>query len=308
MGTLLHIGHGKTGSSSIQAFLALNADLLSGLGFSYPDSGERAFANRGWISSGNGSLLMNVSEPVVGNAIYSSEILFRKIPSLPNPKEFLRRIDPTSILVYTRDLHQHSWSSYGQRIKRRKLTLDYLDFIRLQYGKHLDTLLWWIEICSDLEIDLKVWNYSRRKSSLIQDFLHSFLLIQNQDLLSRFQFSSSKVNRSLDPGEMEIQRLFNGYDDAPSPKFLSDRWVNSLPEILPARAPLTVEISSTLESLFTSKIEQINNHISDEERILIWDPEYPKSQLHSVSEPFVFTSDQLAVIVDGIQSYLRGKV
>ena len=107
---------------------------------------------------------------------------------------------------------------------------------------------------------------------------------------------------------MEIQRLFNGYDDAPGPKFLSDRWVNSLPEILPARAPLTLEIASTLESLFTSKIEQINIHISDEERILIWDPEYPKSQLHSVSEPFVFTSDQLAVIVDGIQSYLRGKV
>lgn len=245
MGALLHIGHGKTGSSFIQAFLAKNAGLLSDLGFSYPDSGERDFAQRGWISSGNGNLMMDLNYAIDENAIFSSEIIFRSIPSLPNPQEFLRRINPTSILVFTRDLHPHSWSSYGQSIKRKKLTLDYLEFIREQYGWHLDALLWWIETCGDLEIDLKVWNYSRRKSSLVSDFLQEFLLTKDPNVLSRFQFVSQEVNRSLSPGELELQRIFNRYDNPPGHEFLSDRWVNSLPGIVSAKAPLTVEITTT---------------------------------------------------------------
>jgi len=307
MGIWLHVGHGKTGSSAIQSFLASNAMLLSDLGQPYPDSGERDFAKLGRISSGNGRLVMDPNQSIVENAIYSSEMLFRQIRELPNPREFLRRINPTSILIFTRDLHEHSWSSYGQCIKGRRETLDYLDFVRLRYGSHLDLLLWWTEICADLKIDLKVWNYSRRKFSLIDDFLQKFLLIQDSAVLSRFVFSSARVNRSLSLGEMEIQRRFNTYQNSPGREFLSDRWVNSLPEIEPEKAPLTQELASTLESLFNSKVEEVNQFISEEDRILVWDKStlklYPPIDCNS----FVFTASQLAAIVDGIQSYMDGK-
>ena len=271
MGNWLHIGHEKTGSSSIQSFLASNALLLSEVGYPYPDSGERDSAKLGRITSGNGRLVMDLHQPAVENAIYSSELLFHQIRELSNPREFLQRLNPTSILVFTRDLHEHSCSSYGQKVKRRRETLDYLDFIRLRYGWHLDQLLWWIEICADLKIDLKVWNYSRRKFSLIDDFLQRFLLIQETEVLSRFVISSAKINRSLSQSELELQRLFNTYQNCPDHAFLSDRWVNLLPDIEPANAPWTQEIAGTLESLFSSKVEEVNKFIPEEDRILMWD-------------------------------------
>jgi len=305
MANLLHIGHGKTGSSSIQSFLANNAILLNELGHPYPDSGERDFAKWGGISSGNGRLVIEVNKPIVENAIYSSEILFRQIPASPNPRELLRRISPASILIFTRDLHQHSWSSYGQSIKRKRETSDYLSFIKQGYGWHLDHLLWWFEICADLQIDLKVWNYSRREFSLIHDFLQKFLLIQDPYVLSRFVFSSARVNRSLSQGELELQRIFNTYQNSPGHQFLSDRWVTSLPEIESSRAPLTLEIASTLESLFKSKIEEVNKFISEEDKILMWDPSLPKLHQAIGSDSFVFSGSQLAAIVDGVQSYVE---
>jgi len=303
----LHIGHGKTGSSAIQSFLASNAILLRDLGHPYPDSGKRDLAKLGRISSGNGGLVMDLNQPISENAIYSSELLFYQIPALPNPRELLRRIKPTSILIFTRDLHQHSWSSYGQKIKRGGETSDYLDFIKLRYGRHLENLLWWIDVCVDLGIDLKVWNYSRRKFSLVDDFLQNFLMIQDPEVLSKFEFSSTRVNRSLSEGELEIQRIFNTYQNSPGHEFLSDRWANALPEIVPAKAPLTPEIASTLESLFNSKIEEINKFISEKDRIFIWDPDLPKLYQPLGNDSFVFTASQLAMIVDGIMSYVEGK-
>ena len=305
MGIYLHIGLMKTGSSFIQSFLARNALLLSELGHPYPDSGERDISKLDHISSGNGGLVMNLDQPIVENAIYSSELLYFQIPKLSDPRKFLRQINPTSILIFTRDLHEHSWSSYGQDIKRGRETLDYVDYIRLRYGRHLDRLLWWFEICADLNIDLKVWNYSRRKVSLINDFLTGFLMIQDLDTLSRFVISTTKVNRSLSSGELQIQRIFNSYPESPGNEFLSDRWINLLPDIEPATAPLTLEIKSTLESLFGSKVEKVNKFISEEDRILMWDPGLQTLD-HSISiDSFCFTVSQLELIIDGIQSYLH---
>ena len=305
MGIYLHIGLTKTGSSFIQSFLARNELLLSELGHPYPDSGQNDISKLGHISSGNGDLVGNLDQPIVENAIYSSELLYFQIPKLSDPRKFLQQINPTSILIFTRDLHEHSWSSYGQDIKRGRETLDYLDYIRLRYGRHLDRLLWWFEICADLNIDLKVWNYSRRKVSLINDFLTGFLMIQDLDTLSRFVISPAKVNRSLSSGELQIQRIFNSYPKSPGNKFLSDRWVNLLPDIEPAKAPLTLEIKSTLESLFGSKVEKVNKFISEEDRILMWDPGLQTLD-HPISvDSFCFTVSQLELIIDGIQSYLH---
>ncbi len=49
----LHIGHGKTGSSSLQTFLALNKDNLKEYGIFYPEHVSFSNAEKGFITSGN---------------------------------------------------------------------------------------------------------------------------------------------------------------------------------------------------------------------------------------------------------------
>jgi len=49
----LHIGHGKTGTSALQSFLALNENLLLEYGICYPKNYTFDAAKKGYISSGN---------------------------------------------------------------------------------------------------------------------------------------------------------------------------------------------------------------------------------------------------------------
>jgi len=306
MSCFLHIGHGKTGSSSIQSFLANNATLLGEHGFPYPDAGEREVAKRGWISSGNGVLVLDSSHHLEENAIYSCEMLFRAIPASPSPSETLARISPKSILLFTRDLHEHSWSAYNQAIKQGGQTLDYLGHIKQSYGSHLDYLVWWIEICKELNIDLKLWNYSRRKSSIIRSFLTEFLFIDDLSPFD-FKYEVERVNRSLTLGELEVQRIFNSYQDSPGSEFLSDRWVNLMPQIQAAQAPWNSEIAEVLHSRFHSKIEQINLLIPESEKILIRNPQLQELKNQDSGGSMMFTRNQLETIIDGIQLFLESR-
>jgi len=302
----LHIGHGKTGSSAIQGFLASNANLLHELGFPYPDSGERERASRGWITSGNGCLVMDSSQPLVDNAIYSSELLHRRIRDLPNSSEVLTQISPKSILLITRDLHEHSWSAYNQQIKREGITQDYLGYLERAYGTHLDYLVWWIEVCKELKIDLKLWNYSRRKSTIVRDFLTEFLFIEDLSPFN-FKYDIERVNRSLTLGELEIQRIFNSYQDSPGSEFLSDRWVNLLPELQAAPAPWSSEISDVLHSRFQSRIEEINLLIPEGEKILMRNPKLRELEAQDPKDIMIFTRNQIEIIIDGIQLLLESR-
>ena len=51
---ILHVGHGKTGSSYIQSFLALNKNMLKNNGFIYPEPNDIQKAIIGHVTSGNG--------------------------------------------------------------------------------------------------------------------------------------------------------------------------------------------------------------------------------------------------------------
>ena len=55
---IIHIGHGKTGSSYLQSVFALNKDMLKKEGFDYPDHKDSKVAEIGYISAGNGDLLL----------------------------------------------------------------------------------------------------------------------------------------------------------------------------------------------------------------------------------------------------------
>ena len=77
---ILHIGHGKTGTSYLQSCLALNRQKLLDIGIDYPEFKTFEKAKRGEISSGNGYLFFKdylnaqfLSEQ--NRILYSSELI-----------------------------------------------------------------------------------------------------------------------------------------------------------------------------------------------------------------------------------------
>ena len=125
---VLHIGHGKTGSSYLQSCLALNRDKLLALGIDYPWHRSFAKATAGSISSGNGANFLkylpdlNAESEIV---VFSSEFLFANLLASTQFKDLLNsekyRIE---VLLYTRNLFEMKFSSWGQAVKRGGLTLD----------------------------------------------------------------------------------------------------------------------------------------------------------------------------------------
>lgn len=72
----VHVGHGKTGSSFIQSVLATNAPLLKEHGILYPVHDSFESAKKGFISTGNGELLISDRMSFEATTLFSSEIRF----------------------------------------------------------------------------------------------------------------------------------------------------------------------------------------------------------------------------------------
>ena len=56
---ILHIGHGKTGTSYLQSCLALNRQKLLDIGIDYPEDRSFKSAKKGEITSGNPAQFFN---------------------------------------------------------------------------------------------------------------------------------------------------------------------------------------------------------------------------------------------------------
>lgn len=87
----LHIGHGKTGTSFVQSFLALNVGVLNSCGIDYPSHRGLAPARKGCLSSGNLGGVNDWREHIINESekshfediIFSNETLFHRIVSAP---------------------------------------------------------------------------------------------------------------------------------------------------------------------------------------------------------------------------------
>ncbi|WP_299794077.1 hypothetical protein [uncultured Marivita sp.] len=137
---LLHIGANKTGTSSIQRMLALNADALSRAGWSYPDfhlshcaHHKLAYALAGHPSRGlepgwRGAFAQVTADPAKRYVI-SSELFFRNVP--PQAAATLFPPGETRIVLYLREHLSYLASWYAQAVQERNLTASFDDYIRL---------------------------------------------------------------------------------------------------------------------------------------------------------------------------------
>ena len=136
---LLHVGHGKTGSTYIQLFLALNAPRLLELGILYPDSDATRAALAGEITGGNYKarpILDNIGRfarqpPETARLLFSSEALMREIPKTEAFFPTLRSHGlRASVLMFTRDPIEFLRAQYIQQVKRGGFTGSFDDYVK----------------------------------------------------------------------------------------------------------------------------------------------------------------------------------
>ena len=300
---ILHIGHGKTGSSFLQSCLALNREKLLDLGIDYPEDKSFEEAKKGFITSGNGLLFYenysNIDSLSEQNKIlFSSESFY---PNLIDKNWFIEfahyRKNKLKVILYGRNLFSHIFSGWGQKVKREGYTANINEYLINNCGIPFKPTLKWIELSQKIGFDLIIKNYSNHRKHLLNTFLND--LPVKKENISKFDLPKSKqVNRSLTFSEYEIQRILNNYfieriDNFNSGKdaslsqignfnkifqrleipILSNILINEFPDLKSNKLKCSQEAYDAIKNKNIDHIHSINSLINKNELIIIEPPE-----------------------------------
>lgn len=292
---VLHVGHGKTGSSYLQSCLALNKDKLLDLGIVYPSHKSFEEALSGYISSGNGKNFIEILSDLKtssDNILFSSELLFGSLLNEEKVK-FCDLLGSAKysfeVIIYSRNLFEHSFSRWGQMVKREKCVDDLNTYLlKNPVGPH-PTILEWIELSERYDFKLKIKNYSKIKGDLATQFLSDLTGLEGS-LFSTPQFQ--KVNRSLTSAETIFKRFFNsvGFPHPP----LSDELVNRLPEITIHQPSCTRKVYDLVVDMNSDAFEIINKNLSYDESLEIEGPQ--QVVYNGFSEDSHLSAEQVSII------------
>jgi hypothetical protein len=227
----LHVGHGKTGSSYLQAWLALNAQRLTAVGVTYPleaPSGrcERR-AQRGLFSMGNGFVLEEIEAaadptaalaalaahvPDGGTLLISDERLMKRLvgrlPSL-TALAAAAGFEGLQLLLLVRDPLEHARSLYLEMVKAHGYAGSFGDWLAIT-NLHDYVLLFLQEqaaLHGGVPCQLTVHNYSRIRAAILpalRQWLDLPAASTDWPLPPR-----QRVNRSFSRTELGLQRRLN---------------------------------------------------------------------------------------------------
>ncbi len=304
---VLHVGHGKTGSSYIQSSLALSLEALAQNGVIYPDHLSLKRAAQGKISSGNARYegLADAAEaelrkhPSASRILYSYEGLIRNIVNDPSEIESLRsREMAVTLILFVRDPFEHAVSSYVQAVKRGGSTKALSETVT-----NMDTVQLvrrFIELGRNLECDLKIANYSRHSNRLLSEFAN--LLSVPEDCLQKPPHAI--VNRSLTRSELMLQRKFNEHYGRKCGQMISDPLCEQLPEIASERPYFTDRDVRAFYDKHGSAIAQTNQLLPEDARYAGLQDAIGKTQPESAPSLYEFTEEQLDVIARSVCQHL----
>lgn len=328
MRLLLHIGHGKTGSSYLQSWLAINTNSLAlQSGLLYPTKFSDNFslggrASQGRFSMGNGHVLQalldsscrprrwrrklldkeGLSRSQLNGLVFSFEGWAKQLdqllpPLLPVADRW--DVERIELLLMVRDPLEHACSVYSQMVKRHGYTADLEQWL-VDYGfmarllKSLES----IEECQE-RIKLTIVHYGRRKHVLLQE-LQSWLELD--PYLCWQPPPSLPVNRSLTDHELALMRCLNAHlGDAAAPigEVLADR--------LPMLQPACLHASSAAIQAFNSRwadvIERINVILPESAALELTED---LSMEKNCSENLGFSSDFISLSPDQINCLIEG--
>ena len=291
---ILHIGHGKTGTSFIQSVLSINSQRLNTVGLYYPYHQSFQKAKEGHISSGNGALLDDEKfiVPDGHKTLLSKEQLFHTLLMEDNLyQKAIKRSDKLELILYTRDVMEVLSSSWGQSLKRGGNTESFSEYIAKNQDPHHRKVLRWLEASQQNNLKIIIRNYSQTKDKLIDDFIDQVLPERSIDIDLELP-KTATVNRSLTKIEYEIQRIMNIIDKKLASQ-LSDGLVNMLPNVRSSIAQTDPDTFYRAQEKYQPIIDQINRHLPANQALKFGDEEI---FVNSKSEEYTLSSSQLDII------------
>lgn len=270
---ILHIGHGKTGTSFIQSVLALNSEYLQKW-FHYPYHPSFDGARKGHITTGNTVFLSEENIDFTKERIlYSSEFLFFRLLN----EDFFRSLcknHNVKVILYTRNILDYLFSSWGQNIKRNGSSMLLDEYLQQSPRHPYNLILEWLNASISYGFQLNIRNYSNHRNNLIETFLsdilgHKIFSEKCNDLILP---SLLVVNRSLSGIEYEIQRLFNMVESGKKANYISDALVNELPDHPIEKLRCSNDSYVAVVKYLSPFVEKINDKIHFSERLEIGDP------------------------------------
>ena len=271
---VLHIGHGKTGSSAIQAALARNQELLRSAGILYPDHIAVEQARRGEVTSGNiepenwfeGQVI-----PIARAADHCQTIVFSNENLFHRFDEFLEKHAAYApefdfeIVLFVREPFEKLNSAYQQSVKRRGFAGDIREF-----AEHDGDARHAAEILQALErqgVAFTVFNYSALRRSAIRAF---FAHLGTWDLIeAQGETEVGTVNRSLTAAELDFLLHVNRLFGVEFGSVIADALVHRLPDLPPAMAPIDAETRRLFRDRSHDAVAVINRFLpaSDQLRL-----------------------------------------
>jgi len=282
----LHVGHGKTGSSFLQSWLAINSrELLSRQGMLYPqicplrrERDERALA--GLFSMGNGYVLDPLLEKDcsrhkqrrwwrrlkqqsrlkpegLNGLVFSYEPWARQLSDCL--LQLIRLADDLDVegielWLLVRDPLDHAISVYGQMVKRHGFTGSVEDWLNIyNFPEVLNQFLEAIGKYPD-QITLRVDHYGRQRSHLLA-LLQQWLDLDRNALWQEPKIHT--VNRSLTSQELNLMRWLNSRDSFLA-SFVGERLVNTLPTVNGSLTPPSQEVCEQFLQRWLPEVSAIN--------------------------------------------------
>tara|TARA_Y100001978_G_scaffold41570_1_gene37094 strand:- start:371 stop:1327 length:957 start_codon:yes stop_codon:yes gene_type:complete len=314
---ILHIGHGKTGSSYLQSCLALNRKKLLDLGIDYPEDLSFKSAKKGEITSGNPSQFFNNHlniESITDKEIilFSNEGFYgtlnhlraeTKLKSFNHLKFFEKYSNKLKVILYTRNLFSHFFSIWAQQVKRSSLVSGIDTFLKNRPSSDCFLIIDWLNLSKKFGFQLIIRNYSNHKSNLLNIFFEDVIGKKAKNM--NFILPENKiVNRSLTFSEYEIQRICNFLNMSKPP--LSDFLINQLPNIKPMEIKCSMESYNIIKDANIEIINTINNKINKNEAIKIESPEQVVYKENEFQNP-PLTEDQIKIIASYIDKKFLSK-
>lgn len=282
----IHIGHGKTGTSAIQAALATHVDKLKQIGILYPVAEEaRKEAASLKVTSGNithrdpskviprlaSECLMeaNVKAVVLSNEnlFWTIDSFFECIPAME------RRVEVIMILV-VRNLDEMVSSEYQQHVKRHGESRSFEQFLsdRQYISPTHERACRLLQIVKEREIELKILNYSKAKRAIVPEF---FRLIGAESVLGGVSCPIAKVNRSLTREELDILTVINRLYSGRYPQIsqtISDDLIHRLPSLEGHQLNLSQAAKTALAEVNEAYVNTINSFLSPADNVVCLSP------------------------------------
>lgn len=239
---ILHVGHGKTGTSALQSSFALSVDALKQAGIHYPEHPHLADVTAGKITSGNivAKSLLKTAKAALratdGAVLFSNEGLFHDIVMDDKLLVNLMKLGtPVTAILYIRNPVEHATSVYGQLIKRGGYTGTLAEF--LPNYRFLRGVNMFIANAKLAGVELQILNYSNYNENVLDSFAKAAGF--SPSVLTPPK--AARINRSLTQAEAYIQRRFNDVWGESSAQFISDLLCNRSPDIPSELPPLRRE-------------------------------------------------------------------